>query len=436
MLFRIALVISLLFTACMADAARSARADYVILRSGGEIRGEFLTDTKAKAPGERVIIRTLSGATVDVVHSEIEVVVRRRLIVEDYETRRRALPDTLESQWEMAEWCRQKSLSKEREAHLRRVVEFDPEHLAAHRALGHVRHQGRWMTHDEVMLSRGYVKHKGKYVLPQELELILQDEHVTEAEKNWFRRVRMWHNWLDSDHLERQTEGLAQLEAIREPDAVPALARSFKDVPNEQRRLLYARILGKIEGDKPLQPLILQSIWDESRHVRDLAIKGVRQKDIDKALPVYVKALRHRVNLIVNRAGAALGDLGSDSVVPQLIDALVTRHSYTILVPEPGLRPGDMVPVGQPILPPSVELMAATGQLPYGVQVNPQTPPRMREVTIDKDEPNESVLTSLTHLTGEDFGFDEPTWRKWYNAQHNLKHFPSSSSQKKKKSKL
>jgi hypothetical protein len=53
----------------------------------------------------------------------------------------------------------------------------------------------------------------------------------------------------------------------------------------------------------------------------------------------------------------------------------------------------------------------------------------MKEITYEKDEQNSSVLEALSQLTGQDFGFDEPTWRKWYNAQHN------SAGTKKKKSK-
>jgi hypothetical protein len=359
-------------------------------------------------------------------------------VVEEYETRRRSLPETALAHWELADWCRQKSLPKERESELRQVVALDPEHTQAHRALGHIRHQGGWATQDEVMTKRGFVKYKGKYVLRQELELILQDERVTESEKSWFRRVKLWHGWLESDHPERQSEALAQLQAIQEPDAVMALGRSFKAVPVEEHRLLYVEILAKIEGEKPLQPLVLQSLWDESRLVRDAAIRGVRRKDVDKALPAYLRALRNGLNLIVNRAGAALGELGNDGVVPHLIDALVTRHTYTILVPEPttGFRAdGTMVGPGQPVLPPNIELMLAAGQLPYGVQVQQYspTPPRMKEVPVEKDEENPSVLDALTLLTGENFGYDEPAWRKWYNIQHNLKQFPSTSSARKLK---
>jgi hypothetical protein len=433
---RSALVAILLLLAWTAGMTPPARADLVTLRSGGEIRGELLGDPKSKTAGGVVSIRTLSGATVAVIQDEIQTVVRRRLIVEDYETRRRAIPDTLEAHWELAEWCRQKSLSKERESHLRRVVAFDEGHLAAHRALGHVRHQGRWMTQDQIMTSRGYVKYKGRYVLPQELELIQQEEHVTEAEKGWFKKVRLWQGWLEGEHGERQSEALALLQGIKEPDAVPALARAFKAVPNDEERLLYVGIISKISGDKPLQPLILQSLWDESNPVREAAIRGVRNRDIDKALPAYFRALKNGLNLIVNRSGAALGELGSESAVPHLIDALVTRHSYTIMVPDPGpggvRSDGTTTEPGQPVLPIGIEMAAAAGQLTYGVQVQQWSPtgPRMKEIPVEKDEENPAVLAALTHLTGQDLGYDELAWRKWYNAQHNLKHFPSTSPRK------
>ncbi len=84
-------------------------------------------------------------------------------------------------------------------------------------------------------------------------------------------------------------QAVALLQGIKEADAVPALAKAFKAVPDEAERLLYITIISKIGGDKPLQPLILQSLWDESNPVREAAINGVRNRDIDKALPAYFR---------------------------------------------------------------------------------------------------------------------------------------------------
>ncbi len=427
-----------------AVAAREASADYIILRSGGEIRGELLSDPNQRpsrpsgiksktagaaekgGPAERgeiVSIRTLSGATVAVGQREVESIVRRKMILEEYESLRRAAPNTVEAQWDLAEWCRQKSLPKERESHLRTVVALDPDHVAAHRGLGHMKdRQGQWATHDEVMLSRGYVKHKGKYILPQELELLQQDERTSEAEKAWFKKVRTWHLWLEGDRADRQAEALTQLRAVQDPDAVPALSKYFTAAPNEDQRMLYVEILTRIFGDKPVTQLVQQSLWDESQAIRKAAVAGVRQKDASKALPFYLRALKSGYNIIVNRAGDALGQLGNDTVVPQMIQALVTRHVYTELVPDGGIGAttgGGMVP-GQPVLPANIDLLLAAGQLPQGVRVEyPGAPVRMKEITYEKDERNASVLEALNALTGQDFGYDEVAWRKWFNAQHN-----------------
>jgi hypothetical protein len=60
----------------------------------------------------------------------------------------------------------------------------------------------------------------------------------------------------------------------------------------------------------------------------------------------------------------------------------------------------------------------ATGQLPQGIQVQGDgLSTRTKQITIQKNEQNPSVLTALTTLTGEDFGFDEQAWRNWHKAQ-------------------
>lgn len=404
------------------SAGSAARGDFIALKNGGEVRGELLSGAR-KTDGPLVSIRTLSGATVSIGKDHVDDVVRRRMVLEEYETLRRSADDTSAAQWELAEWCRSHSLPKERLVHLERVVDLDPEHTQAHRGLGHIRdNKGRWSTKDQVMAARGYVKYRGKYILPQELETALEQERASEAEKNWFKRVRMWHGWLNGERAERRIDAVSELRSIKDPDAVRALARAFKTDENEDHRMMYVEIIGRIPGDKPIESLVLQSLWDESRFVREEAVRGVRGKNITKALPYYLRALKNSVNIVVNRAGDALGALGDESVIPKLIEALVTRHTYTVLVPEPppGSPVDGMVPVGSQILPPQIELLLSTGRLPGAiVQPFPGTGGRVRETTVEKDEENIGVLNALTLLTGESLGYDEPAWRRWYNAHRN-----------------
>jgi HEAT repeat protein len=186
------------------------------------------------------------------------------------------------------------------------------------------------------------------------------------------------------------------------------------------------RILARINGEKPLAPLVHQSLRDDSSMVRDAAVEGLRRRGPSKVIPIYVRALKNEVNLIVNRAATALGRFGDESVIPQLIDSLVTRHKYKIEVPaqeDLAMNPGRGFAQGGVPIPADVAAMLASGQLPQGVRIEyapgSAPPVRTRTVVVQRDEQNPSVLTALGILTDEDFGFDEKAWRRWHTAQQN-----------------
>lgn len=254
--------------------------------------------------------------------------------------------------------------------------------------------------------------------------LSASDGHVSAAEKSWFKRVKQWQGWLTGDHPQRKSNAVDLLTAIREPDAVPALVHFFRNVPDDEQRLMYVEIISRIEGDRPVLPLAVQMLVDESPFVRDLAVRGVFRKDATKAVPVFLKALKHTQNTIVNRAGNALALVGDEKVVPQLIDALVTRHEYKELVLEKNeFTCNDQQFVrGVAVLPPRIALVVATGDLPPPPEPEATSPfiaPEVREVTVERYEENPSVLDALNHLTGVSFGYDESAWRIWYHAGKN-----------------
>jgi hypothetical protein len=415
----ILLVLSMALVAVFSQAA--ARADYISLKSGGEIRGELFSSHKDAAKIEAILIRALSGAVVSVARDEISAVVRRRPIVEEYETRRRAAPRTIAGQWETAEWCRQKSLSLERRFHLGQVLALDPEHEAAHRGLGHIRDQGRWTTRDEILESRGYVQHKGKRVLPQELDLTLQQDRLRQTERNWFKRIKQWQVWLDSDRDDRQSAAIKALNAIRESEAIPALVSSFRNAPEEDQRLLLVRVLSKIEGDGPIAALVLQSILDDSRAVRHAAIGAVRQKNAAKAVPMYLKSLKSRLNAAVNRAATALGQLADESAIPYLIDALITRHGYYVAPNSDGQSSGTGQEAGDDlvVIASSDTVKSSIGN---STAVTPARGPTADEpddetVHVEMAQENPDVLAALNLLTNQNFGYHADSWKSWYHAR-------------------
>lgn len=403
--------------------AAAARGDVISLNNGGEIRGQLQQPDQRRTDDEPVVIKTLSGSLVTVRREDIESIKRRRLVLEEYEVLRRKVDDTVDAQWELAQWCLNKRLADERRTHLERIVELNPQHAEARRALGHQLHDGVWMSRDEYMKSRGQVLYRGRYVFPQELEQIKENRATEEAEREWYKKVKMWYGWLDSDRAERRNEAVDELKAITDPHAIPALAKQFRDHPDIDYREFYIGILGNMQGREALQALLYQAVFDAKPVVRTAAIAAIPEERTEEAIQALVRGLKSDLRVVVGRSATALAQLGNDQVVPQLIDALITTHRYRVVVPDTGANTIGFAANGGPApvtsgLPPDVEIAMMTGQLPYGAVVVPPPNPGAqlrRKTRIEKrTEKNPAVLNALIQLTGEDFSYNRNKWRLWW----------------------
>lgn len=399
---------------------KTARADLVELIDGGTLRGECLQDP-SHASGI-VRIRTMAGAVVEIPAEQVQKYTKRRRVVEQFEVRFVETSPTVEALWELAEWAREQGLRPQRSQALEALLKVDPEHVAAHRGLGHLRQDGEWMTHEQLMQKRGFVKHKGKWVLPQEVELLELAEMQSAEEKQWYRQIKNWVTWLkDAERPDRQASAMAQLRAIRDPAAIPAVGRHLVTDRDAGIRSIAAGILGQIPGDRPAALLLEFCLKDDVSANRQTAIKALDGRDVAVVRGALRKALRHEQNVVVNRAAETIGKLGDKEQIPALIEALITDHRYTITVPDNAntisMTPdGRSVPQGVPI-PADVAGLLATGQLPQGVRVDyaplPGEELRRKNVTILRHEQNPEVLAALARLTGENFGYNEAAWKAW-----------------------
>ena len=419
---RLAFVLAL---ALALSISQSLRADLIRLNSGGELRG-LIPSGKGATSGKEVTIVTLSGTVVTVAQEEIQFITKRPLKIEEYETRALRTPDTIEDQWALAEWCREQNLKSQRDEHLERIIELDPDHEKAHYGLKHTQVNGEWMSKEERMTSQGYVFHKGRWITPQELELAEKTEAEREREERWFQQVYLWKNWLTGTHAPRVRDAVKAFRELKDPDAVPALVKNFQDEDSKQLRAMYIQVLGNIPGKKPVAALVKQSLHDVDYELRYAALNEIKPDQFDAAVPLYIRELRHDLNAIVCRAGKALERMADDRVVPQLIEALITTHRYRVPVPDSGgmsfRADGTGMTNGSgTVLPPDVELALRSGQL-NGVIINQQTNQLQRQpkmVTVNLDEQNREVLTTLQKITGQNFGYNERTWNLWHAAQKN-----------------
>jgi hypothetical protein len=179
-------------------------------------------------------------------------------------------------------------------------------------------------------------------------------------------------------------------------------------------------------GTAPIVPLVDQSLFDDSKLVRAEAQDAIAEAKRPGAAPLYARQLRHANNGIVRRAALMLEKIGDDSVVPALIDAVVTVHQVPVEVADNSNtyafnpRGGFANPNGV-ALPPDVAGKLAAGAYPNGVTIVtppglPDAGPRTRTVMVDREYQNGEVLAALESLTKQSFGFDKDQWRRWWAA--------------------
>ena len=399
------------------------RGDLVKLNNGGELRGKIDPSGDHK---QQIRIETLTGAIVVVERSETQFITTRSAAVEEYETRARRVEDTVEGHWELAEWCRQRGLTKQRETQLIRLTEISPDHDKAQSILGRVWHQGAWIDRDELMTSQGYVKYKNKYITPQELEVIENTAEELERERSWFQKVRLWHGWLDGHHENRRPQGLSNLKAIDDPNAAPAVIKFLANDSRIAIRELGVSILCKVSGAKAIGGLVKLALFDEATEIRTAALEGIGRPNYERAQKAFITALKNDSNLVVCRAAVALGQIGDINAIGPLIDALVTTHVYQVAMDIPNNQTYSFSTDGNfasntPAVPPGVMAAVRAGQLlpPVFVQASDTPAPPKKMVNVRIEHYNTETLNALGRLTHQNFGYDKRTWQLWWAAEKN-----------------
>lgn len=400
-----------------------AQADLVRLKNGGELRGA-LSRGSDKTRDPELTIELFSGATVTISREEIESVQMRSPAFEEYVTRSREIPHTIEAHQQLADWCISQQLKAQRVEQLELLLELDPDNEVIHRSIGHVRHDGEWMSRDEAMAKQGYVLHKGKYITQLELELLEQTGAERAAEQVWYPKVKQWTNWLGGRDPRRVTEGLQNLRSIQDPDAVAALWNYLGQQQNSDYRQLFVEVAGQLKGPKPVRRLSQALLNEGYEPVFRMALATIDDDQKIEVVKYCLPGLKNKSNDVVQRAAIVVGQFGDERVVPNLIDALITTHTYKTQVPDnsgsvtfgvasngvPTLLPSGNTAV----LPNNIEMLSRLGQLPYGYTVNETNPPVMRTVTVKSDFRNTHVLAALKQLTQQDYGYDQRDWQRWW----------------------
>ncbi|QDU10658.1 HEAT repeat domain-containing protein [Gimesia aquarii] len=409
----------------LADPSRTkVSADLIKLKNGGEIRGKIVPFTKMGSKETR-IMKTLSGGSISIDAEHIEFITNRPLVIEEYETKSKNIEDTVEAHLKLAEWCSQNHLRAQRNQEMEQIIRLNPDHAKARASLGYTKRNGEWTTRDEVMRGNGYIKYKGRYVSSAELELLEKNEADLEKERAWIKKIKLWLAWTNGNDLLRQQAGLREIQSISDPYAVAGLARLMGKHKSIAIRSLLVSTLTQITGDKPLRPLAELVLTDPNQAIRTAALQALTKRDATKAIAYFIQALKNKSNVIVQRAGSGLEAIGDQSVIPDLISALITKHTYRVRVPDAtstySYNTNGTFGNSGVVLPPDIEAGLLAGRYPNGVIVLPSQQPkiRMRTVSVKYSHQNEAILLALQKISKQNFGYNERLWRLWWASTQN-----------------
>ena len=371
--------------------AAPAAADIVVLNNDGRVKGTLVNPNES--PRKNYIVKTDAGEiTLD--KSQVKEVITQSPDELQYEKIRFTVADTVEEQWKLAEWCREKGLSQQRTAHLERVIDLDPDHKQARAALGFSQIDGRWIRREDAMKERGYVRYKSRWMLPQDVEIQERKRETEVAQKEWYLKLRRFRTQL-GDRGPRAQAALAEFKTLSDPAAVPAIAELFKDERSEQVQMLLIDALGRIKCSDAVRVLAEIAIEISNEDVRLSAVEYLKEIRSPATAGYFIGALKSKEIVKINRAGVALGEFGDKSAIGPLIGALVTVHKEKIQQGGPNTYS------------PSFD---SSGGIAFGAG--------SKTFILRRNVQNRGVHEGLVKLAGgPDFGYDTRAWAHWHAAQ-------------------
>jgi hypothetical protein len=395
--------------------AHHAVGDTVHLTSGGKLEGTVVEEESNDA---KVVLLTRAGKQTLPRSAVDHVEYRADNRVETYKDAVKRFGDSAEQRFQLALWCLKHQYRKQAHEHLREVLTLDPDHAGARERLGYKRVGEAWKTPDEINAAQGLVKDgKGKWVLPQQKDEAERKDAAKKKRTEYFGRVRSLKRMMYSENQSKAQNAKAQLTEIKDPAAVEALMKSFGD-PNGQpaEREFLVELLQRIEHEESDKALVKLAIEDPNSAVRAKAAECLVPRKSPELAKTAVGFLRNKENYKVDNAGGLLAEIGDESCAPDLIDALVTKHTYIHRT----TMAEAFAPPGSATWQPFTAVQRFDGTIEYVPNsADPLSPgPAVKDSiptkrTYTKTHQNLQVLTALSKITGEDFGFDKKRWLDW-----------------------
>jgi hypothetical protein len=422
----------------------SARADRIIVRNGPPIKGKAILD---EAHPDQYLVFSERGKTPIILKRErVARIDVEPSVLDGYAERRKALPKSgnaasvAQAEYDLAAWCEEHRLLDLASVHYEASIRRDPSFGPAHRKLGHVEHEGKWLTPTEMRIAQGYTLYRGRWITPEEKAEHDSEATATAEQQSWVRRLGILRQAITGTAEGRARDAVNQLMEIRDTAAVRPIARVFGADVDPSLRKLAARALSGIPGPEASSALVGRLLAESDDAVRTATMAELGKSKETNVIPKLVEGLRSTSLAVVNRAAWALGNMNAVAAVPKLVPVLVSSEIQTVWVPDPGspgsgfgsVAPGTGFAMGNrtfsvpvltgPTVGPGAVAFGATS-VPVtsyggGFNVNMNATQGPTPQFVEVNHRNVEVLTALMKLTGQDFGYDVATWKRWLSTNY------------------
>jgi hypothetical protein len=440
---RIGLVLATLGLGLTAPGGPDARADRIVLRGGGQIRGKVVADPKQS---DRVTVLTEKGRTpLRFQKSQVVQVIREPSALDEYLVKRDQAAATAEAQYDLGLWCEQNKLTGLAVIHYEVALKHDPRFAPAHQKLGHLLYGERWVSGDELREAQGLVRFKGRWITKEGKEAREAQAASNVEQMSWMRRITRFRDLVLFGDDERRRDAEARLREIHEPIAVNPLLRVLGE-STEAIRTLLDHILGSIPGPEASAALVTRILVETDPDIRAGTFAALELRKEPNIIPQLVRALASTRPEVVSRAAWTLANLNAVSTVPKLIPALITTQYHVVwsgsssggsfsasfgsVAPTSGMGGVPIAYNGGSVglLTPTV--IGRRSAVAYGATSVPYYVASYTGASVDSGGSasgsrgpvprlvpftyrNVEVLAALIKLTGQDFGYDIPTWKRW-----------------------
>lgn len=385
--------------------AVSAVADILHLANGNQIEGQILEKTD-----EGYRVRTSFGTLV-VPADTVKSIEEKPSPFAEYDKRLSKAEDTAKDQTALGIWCGENGLPNQEKKHLNRAIELDPEYEPARTALGYVKVNGVWVDGRAIVREPPTSREaESKPSKPSD-----EDRQVTAIQGKWTRRIRaIRQTMLDATSDKLIESGRKRILDIKDPLAVLPLAKVLGDGSLAARQVLV-EILGRFQTDESTLNLTVIALVEPDNSLRYDAVTELVKRDDPRVVAQLRKALQSDSDALIRNAAVALARMKATSAIPELIDNLkvqrrkltevTVRRYFGAMEMDFGRDTTVTLPRGNRVrYVPTIGLGAA------GAFVSSESEMQMQEVTVFRTE----VQQALVAITGQNFGFEEAAWRRWY----------------------